>query len=200
MWEEYDMKSSRLILVVSAMILTGCGGSISLKSTAFPTTGATGLRVSLPNLAVSTPTANVETFKICITSIRLVNDSEETQGKDGSDDIEFKPGLIDLSDGQEKDWGSVSTPVGFKLKRLRVKVHHDPDLCGVDPSIQFNTATTQQDVELKFRFDPAIDLAEDDTLALNINALVQNLREAVDAGTISSLKDRIEEVESSGTK
>jgi hypothetical protein len=183
--------------IVLGAALSGCGHNVTLKSEAFPLSGSTSALVFLPTASVSAPTATVTDFKVCIESIRLQNDSDQVQQKDGQDDIAFKPGLIDLSDGKEHDWGTLSVPTGFKLKRLTVKVHQDPGECGVDYSIKFNDTTTQQDVELKFSWNPPTELKSGDTLKLSLNSLIANLRAAVDAGTISSLKDRVEEVEGS---
>ncbi len=66
----------------------------------------------------------------------------------------------------------------------------------MDYSLKFNSSTTSQNLEIKFRFDPAVESADiQDKLVLSFQEVVDNLRKAVDANTINSLKDRVEEVE-----
>jgi hypothetical protein len=187
------------LVAIPLTLATGCGGSVRLHSDAF---GSSGTAMSLSqalmdgsSILAATATSDVTDFRLCVSSVRIQNENGGNESKDGNDQIRFEPGLIDLSTGEEKDWGSADLPTGFKASRMQVKVHHDPALCGVDYSLQFNTATTQQDVEFRFRFDPAADLNADDTVRLSMEAVVSNLLAAVQNGTISSLKDRVEEVE-----
>jgi hypothetical protein len=187
------------IMLASAFVRSACSSGVTLKSSAFPTSRDTG--VARIETASVSPSTTVTHFSFCLERVRLYDDSGNTHGEDeGKDYVEFKPGLIDVSDGLEKEWGSVPVPTGFRLKSLRAKVHQDRDLCGVDHSVKFNDLTTQQDLEFKFDFDPAVELAKDDVLKLTLNQVIADLRTAASGGGISSLKDRIEAVTGTGSK
>lgn len=112
----------------------------------------------------------------------------------------FSPGLIDLTDSQTKSWGEIQLPVGFRLKKLIIIVKKDEKKCGVDYSLNYNGYKSEQDVEFKWKFEPAIDLeAATESLQLSFNSVVARLKEAVQSGSIEKLKERVEEVEGSAT-
>lgn len=205
------------LAVISTVPITGCGkkaGDVTVESATFNTSGEALLaREKLnPNsealarfypdeiVAAVSPTTTVTDFKICVRKVKLENEDGKTEQKDDQDEIEFKPGLIDLTAGTAKSWGTMNVPVGFKLKKIKIKVKKDKDLCGVDYSIKFNSATTDQDVEFKWKFEPAIDLDAGNKLSLALATVVSALRQAGDAGTLSSLKDHVENTEGSGSK
>jgi hypothetical protein len=183
------------------LLLTACGktGTITVKSDAFATSGASSLIADHEHLAAVTPTANVDDFKICVARIRLQNeDGDVEKNKDDEEDIRFAPGLIDVTNGLRNDWGQVEVPVGFKLSRLTIKVKKDQDLCSQNYSVKFNNETTPQDIEFKWRFDPPLELEDGSQLNLSLNSVVEQLRLRIDEGSIASMKDRIESVEGSG--
>lgn len=211
------MKKVLLVIGISAFI-SGCGktksGDVSVESGAFSTSGnALIARESLsenselfsflspsdPVLALA-PTTAVTDFKICVKKVKLENEDGGVEKKDDQEEIEFKPGLIDLSSGAAKSWGAMNIPVGFKLKKIKIKVQKDKDLCGVDYSIKFNDQTTTEDVEFKWKFEPAIELEAGNALTLAISSVVSALRSAGDAGTLANVKSHIESIEESGSK
>jgi hypothetical protein len=196
----------RLGMMSAILLLTACGktGTVSIKSESYATSGASSLMADRDSLALVTPSTNVSDFKICVKRIRLQDEDGEAVSKDGEtgengekdvDDIRFSPGLIDLTDGLPEDWGKVEVPVGFKLSRLTVKVKKDESVCGVNYSVKFNSASSPQDIEFKFKFDPAVELSDGSTLNVSMAKVVEQLRLAVDSGDIASMKERIEAVE-----
>jgi hypothetical protein len=108
--------------------------------------------------------------------------------------------LIDASQGNTINWGKITVPTGFRVTSLRVKVKKDESKCGVNYSLKFNSATTPQDIEFKFRFDPAIETQAGDVIRLKLDSIVSHLRLAADNGSIASLKERVEEKVGMGIK
>lgn len=213
-----------LSLLLTA-VLIGCGkksgtGDVTISSDTFATSGnaivSAHALVSPTAFAVLdlsrsysvAPSTTVTDFKICVKRIKLEGDDDQPRKKEGEkgdngesdpDDIKFAPGLIDVGSGGEKTWGTVNLPTGFKLKKIKIKVKKDKDLCGVDYSVKFNSATTDQDVEFKWKFEPPIDL-DAGVISLRLNEVIAALRQAGDDGTLASLKTHCESIESSGRK
>lgn len=190
-------------LFLGVLLLTACGKEVALKisSASFATTGATALLGFL-----ATPSAPVTEFKFCVKRVKLQGEDDSPirkegekgeNGEDHPDDIRFAPGLIDISDGKAHDWGTMEIPTGFKLKRIQIKVRKDQELCGVNYSVKFNDAIAVENFEIKWRFNPPIDLASNiDVLELSFNNLVASLRQAADEERLNNqLKERIEEIE-----
>jgi hypothetical protein len=152
----------------------------------------------------------VSDFKVCVSRIRLIGEDgndvkpvdDDTKADDSSssssspsssaNEIRFSPGLIDLSSGKAVDWGKAEIPTGFKIAGLRIKVHKDKDLCGVDYSLKFNELTTPQDVEFKWKFDPAVEFTgTTEKLEVSLAEVITSLGTA----DLSSLKERAESSE-----
>ncbi|MBC7691569.1 MAG: hypothetical protein H7222_07350 [Methylotenera sp.] len=194
------------LIASSSLTLSACGkgdGSVTVQSAAYPTSGAASVQSNSRDAATVTPTATVTDFKLCIKTIKLEDEDGKAQKEEDQEEIVFSPGLIDVTAGIEKAWGNVKVPVGFKLSRIRIKVKKDQALCGVSYSLSFNGQTTPEDIEFRFKFDPAVDFEDGNTLNLSLNTVVSKLRQAIDSapgGSISSLKSQIENVEGSGVK
>jgi hypothetical protein len=179
---------SWIVPVVLVLAAAGCARKreVEVKSTAFPVSGSTDIAT------FEEPTSTVDDFRFCVSRIRL----EEEGG--GSKEMDLAPGLINVSEGEPVDWGTIEVPEGFEIDRVRVKVHKDKRLCGVDYSVKFNEATSPQDVEFRFRLDPPLTTTEGvSSLELSLKEVVAKLRQAADSGSLASLKDRVEEVEGS---
>ena len=108
---------------------------------------------------------------------------------DGSGSFEYKIGLVDVSNGAEKTWITSAFPVGFTLQRIRVVVHKDESLWGVNYSLKFNSFQSSSDVEFKFKFGPAIAVATGSIIKVALSMVVSTLRAAANA---SSLKHSVE--------
>lgn len=199
---EVVMKNYRLLLL-GVLFLTACGKEAALKisSPSFATTGATALLGFL-----ATHSTQVTEFKFCVKRVKLQGEDDSPIRKDGEkgengednpDDIRFAPGLIDISDGKARDWGTLEIPTAFKLKRIQIKVRKDKELCGVNYSVKFNDTIASENFEIKWRFNPPIDLASNiEVLELSFKNLVASLRQAADDGRLNNqLKERIEEIE-----
>lgn len=203
-------KTGTLAALGGLALLSACssGRQVTIASSAFNTTGSTGTEDS----ARAAAPADVTDFKFCVTRVRIDNDDDSARlaaqadessddnsdsSDDDSQDVRFAPGLIDATNGEAKEWGKITIPEGYKVKGIRVKVHRDTQLCGVDYSVKFNDATTPQDVEFKWSFNPPLEIdGATQQLELSLKEVVAHLREAASSGSLASLKDRIEEVES----
>lgn len=194
-------------LVVLALLAVGasaCGKprEVTVSSAAYAADG-----VAEAPAASFLASAEVAAFKLCVSRIRLIGkDGQAIEGGDGSGgpgsekgEIRFAPGLIDVGSGKSVDWGKVSIPVGYEISGMRIKVHKDKELCGVDYSMLFQKSgdsplTTSQDVEFKFAFSPVVRLDEStERLEVALAEIIDSLA----AADLASLKSRVEAVESS---
>lgn len=178
-------------------LFAGCGkpgadGNM-IYSSAFDTSMASGL----VGYGLQ-PAANLSEFKVCVRSIRLENDDDEVvSDSQGNTDINFRPGLIDLSDGQVRQWGAATLPVGFALKRIRIKLHDDENLCQSDYSVRFNGVQTDEEVEFRWIFPNPVAVDAETDIELPLQAMVDELLGALAAGPVNSedLKQLLEDVE-----
>lgn len=127
--------------------------------------------------------SSITEFKVCIKKVKLENeDGEAERGESEEDEIEFKPGLVDLSNvtSAEATIGSLeNAPVGFKISKIKIKVRKDSSLCGQNYSIKINNGTayeTDDEIEFKWKFNPPVELAGGDTLQLAFNEFVTALQ------------------------
>lgn len=200
------------ILVVSLMAfaLTGCGsgkGDVTIRSAAL--NGALARINPLALIGPDTGAAAVVTptvFKFCVTKVKFENEDGEVEQKDGADEVEFAPGVIDMTQSAASalNWGTISNaPVGFKLSKLNVEVHKDAQLCPTmtNYSLMFDANTgavnTSLDFEFKFRFNPPIQLDSGDAVSLSFATMVQKMADAAASGE-SALKAAAEGMEESG--
>lgn len=174
------------IAASSALLAGGCGAkeasdnvTVAVKST------ATNAQASSTAEVAADPA-----LLICIKSIKVEQESEGT-----STEVSFPIGLVDAS-RPEVNWGNLTLPKGFSIARIKIKVHKDKDLCNSDYSLQYGNQASPQDIEFRWRFSPPI-VATDDlkTVQVSFREVLDHLADAVAAGTISSLKERVEEVE-----
>lgn len=191
----------------------GCGksltlgnGNVALSSAPYAAAGV----ARFANPAVSE-------FKICVASVKLEDGDgkahvEQPDGANGQSmkdtkvetndaaaEIKFSPGLIDLSDGTVKTWGTVKIPTGFMLSKIKVKVKKSKEKCGVDYSVRFNGIQSTEDIEFKWKFNPAVSIsANTDELKVSFASVVSALRAAAQAGTLNQMKDQIEAAEDAG--
>ena len=160
-----------------AIALTGCGQQgITITSNGFATRAA---------LFGITGTE----FKICVERLRLINSNGDSVSADGSTvsgasssngEINFTPGLIDLSASLAANWGSTPLPTGFTLAEMRVKVHKDASLCGMDYSVVYAGVGTPSDLEFRWTFNPPVTLAAGTKqIDLNFNVFVTALQAAL---------------------
>ena len=199
----------------AAFLLQGCGaktaalgnGTVAVGSKAFATAaGATAF--ALPE---------VSEFKICVASIKLVgpegkahieqegnvqsgdDNDDAVESSDDRAEIKFSPGLIDLSAGKEVSWGSLKIPTGFSLSKLKIKVKKDKEKCGVDYSVRFNGQEANEDIEFKWKFNPAVAIdANTSQLTLSFASVVSALRAAAEAGSLDQMKNHVEALEDEG--
>ncbi|MCM2276449.1 MAG: hypothetical protein NDJ89_00040 [Oligoflexia bacterium] len=199
---------------VMSALTTGCGKStadIAISSDPVAFTGAAG-RIdpgsSLMSLAGIGSSALTDTtdFSFCVRRVKLEGEDDQPVKKDDEtgmngekdpDDISFAPGLITIEPNVAVNWGVANIPVGFKLKRIKIKVHKDQDLCGVNYSVKYNGVSQTEDIEFKFRFEPALDLDSDTSaIAVSLDSVVTALRNAGEVG-VNQIKSIIEGAEGS---
>ena len=212
------MKLKNFVSALMLLTLTACGtrvgtgltGSVTLKSEAFNTTGLAALPpmglipAYIQDLALGMPARftapDVTDFKICIRELKLEKSDGGYADTDGSGSFEYKIGLVDVSNGAEKTWMTSAFPVGFTLQRIKVVVHKDESLCGVNYSLKFNSFQSNSDVEFKFKFEPAIAVATGSIIKVALSTVVSTLRAAANASSLNdqNIKDFIEGVEGTG--
>ncbi|MBI3534146.1 MAG: hypothetical protein HY072_01490 [Deltaproteobacteria bacterium] len=203
-----------LLIVPSLLFQTGCGttvgnpvtSDITISSDAFSLAGLGAIFMTAEKQEfITSPevyfATSVTEFKFCVKRIKLEDEDGNAKKKDGEtgddgekdpEDIRFSPGLIDLSAGIVQDWGTVNIPIGFKLKKIKIKVKQDKTLCGVNYSVKFNTQEANEDIEFKWKFNPALDLTNAvSALKLSFSTIISTLKAAADAGTLSKIKSHI---------
>jgi len=177
------MNKLKLVAVSSlSLALTSCGlgsGTLNFTATSASSRTAKG-ELSAPSVSALA----VTTFKVCIKKVELEDESGEAQRQEGSetDEIEFKPGLVDLSTiaTSEVTIGSLdNAPTGFKISKIKIKVKKDTSLCGASShAIEINNGSsynTDDEIEFRWKFSPAVELAGGDTVQLAFSEFVTAL-------------------------
>lgn len=183
-----------LVIIFS---LAGCGTTvgnplITLSSAPYTLNTSPILFQEMPSLRSQTQLlSSVQSFKFCVTKLKLESSEGTFVQKNGADSIEAVLGLIDLSNGSvKKQWGQVQIPTNFYLNRLSVELHKDKDKCaGAEYSLEYynginSSKNITKDMEFKFKFNPAIYLQEGNSLTLTIDAILTKLDQAATAGKL----------------
>ncbi len=218
-------KQISLVIFGLSILATACGkqqtADVSISSAPVSFTGATSLMsvdpVSNALSFVGAPSASVVSatdFSFCVKRVKLEGEDGQPVKKDGetgesgekdADDISFTPGLITITDNTTVDWGKMNIPVNFKLKKIKIKVKKAPSLCnGATYSVKFNGFETPEDIEFKWKFEPALELdSATGALQLSLASVVNALRTALtDSASFNGadLKSHIEAIEESAEK
>jgi hypothetical protein len=176
-----------LVLTGLVAVLFGCGG----------TPGMTIYSSSLlsPTRGVMLQAGNLDMLQLCIGQIHV----DGQNGGEGKHlEYVFRPGLIDVSDGEAKKWGTVEIPVGLTISKLKVRMSSDPELCGKDASVVFNGVESKEEIHLFYKFDPPIEVtALSSGVSLPLAGVVTSLLTSYQTGelTETNMKQKIEEVE-----
>lgn len=189
MFKKIVFLSIGLLLTAACGTKTGNGytggatgdGAVTIKSQAF----SPSLSAFLLRAFELTPQASVSTFKFCVKKVKLKNESGSEVTKNGSGEIEMKLGLIDVSSGAEKSWGTPSIPSGFSLSRIEVIVEKDKELCGIEDAVQYNSYSVQDNVEFKWNVSPAVTINSGDVISLSLASVVSALNQAATAGQLN---------------
>ncbi len=130
--------------------------------------------------------------KFCITQMKLeAEDGSSIKDEETDSDLfEAKLGWVDLGSGNATvSWGDLPIPYGTKLKRIKVEIHKDEELCGVPYSATLTTASATRnltkDIELKFSFTNAKELSKGDTVTVSLANLVTQFEAAETAGKLN---------------
>lgn len=179
------------ILALSFLLLTAsCGtttGNALVGSASFNTSGNTFVSIpSALSLYEVFAATNVSSMKFCVKKIQLIDENDSVRRKNDDEEIDFMPGLIDVSNGREALWGYAEVPVDFNLKKIWIHIRKDELLCNVDYAFKFNDFTSDNNIVLKWKYNPAIELNSGDTITLDLSAVVGNLRTSADSGSLSS--------------
>ena len=129
------------------------------------------------------------TFKVCIKKVTLEDESGEAQGNDSSEgeseeeknEIEFSVGEVDLTSIATSDvtLGTIAdAPVGFKISKVKIKLKK---FGSCSHSVQYDTASTDSDVEFRWTFSPAVELNSGDTLDLLLSDIASTIQTAASA-------------------
>lgn len=172
-----------------AILLSGCGKGTGSEFAIYNGALTGGAR------ALVLQDGNLDSFQICVTRIRI----EHPDGEAGEAlDFDFRPGLIDVSDGLSKKWGALAIPAGMRVGRIKVKVAADKNLCGVDASVIFNGVSTKEEIELKWKFPTPIEVTSlSQGITLPLGQVVSSLLVAFGEGSLTEerMKQAIEAVE-----
>lgn len=162
-------------------------GTVSIQSTPYTNDGSVALfmnptvkKVANLFLIPSSYAATVTDFQFCITKMKIVS---SVGGAPGTSQ-EAILGLIDVSDPTViQTWGDIQIAEGAAISELHLEVHRDPENCSAaDFSVSYNGTTLNQDLEFKFKFDPAITANHGDTLSLGLSSIAKAMEDASLAG------------------
>jgi hypothetical protein len=141
-------------------------------------------------------------FKLCVRSIKFEAEDGELQEKEGSSEITFRVGLLDLTqnDVQQIVWGKLDEiPTGYKLKKIKIKIHKDEALCGTNYSVKYDTYEFDKDIEFTFKFTTAMDLEDGSKVKLKLAQLVSTIATNAPSGA-EATKTAVEALEHSAEK
>lgn len=131
-------------------------------------------------------------IKFCITQMKLeAEDGSSIKDEETDSDLfEAKLGWVDLGNGNTTvSWGDLPIPHGTKLKRIKVEIHKDQELCGTAYSAALTTASATRnltkDIELKFAFSSAKELSEGDSVTVSLANLIAQFESAEAAGKLN---------------
>lgn len=132
--------------------------------------------------------SGISGFKLCITQMKLDAEDGSTVKNGDSDLLEAKLGLVDLGDGSlPATWGNISIPAGTTIKRIKLEIHKNIELCGVDYSTSITDTSgtihsVSKDIELKWAFATPKSFNAGDTVTVSLANLVTQYSAAVLAG------------------
>jgi hypothetical protein len=189
------MKSRRrwIAALLIAATWQGCGpggtGSgnpaVRIVSQGYSPTAA-ALRIPMLDWLMPSATAasGVTSFQFCVTKLKLDAADGSPIEENGSSEFEARLGRIDLGDGSsEATWGEVGIPAGTDIKRIKIEIHKDPELCGgAAYSAIANGQALTKDLEFAFSFVTAKPLAQGDVVTLALTNLISKLSQALQAG------------------
>lgn len=201
----FPVVSFVLMAVFSGLGLTACGkdetGSVSFQSAAFDASSTA--RVNLGDTA--SHWVVVSSLSFCVTKLKVeAEDGEAIKGEDDNEFIEARLGLIEPGAGSTAlSWGTANIPVGTELKRIKVELHKDPELCGgAEYSVSMNGSTISKDLEFKFAFPSGTTVQAGDVITFDLQNIVDALKQAYDASAFNDeeIGHYLENAESSCSK
>ncbi len=194
-------KTQLSYLAASALLACtaiGCGktdtSGVSIVSKGYAT--STALRTPAPlkwleSLFIQPAFAaatGISGFKFCITQMKLDAEDGSAIKNGDSELLEAKLGLVNLGDGsQDVTWGNLNLPTGVTIKRIKIEIHKDAELCGVPYSTAITDTTgiertISKNVELKFLFSTPKTFATGDSVSVSLTNIVNQYSSAVIAG------------------
>jgi hypothetical protein len=205
-------KTAATLLALAGLTACGKQGSVTLvaknSDPAFSKPVIDTLKVSGPSTTSGSPAPfSTSPFKICIKKVSLEDESGEDRGNGSSEgeteeeenEIEFSVGEVDLSTLGSSDvtLGTIpDAPVGFKISKVKIKIKK---FGTCEHSIEYETKTTNADVEFRFRFNPAVELNSGDTLDLYFSQIASVISgtDEIDNG---SFRSAIQQVQATARK
>lgn len=174
-----------VIMLCGTFAIVGCGktsGSITLQNSAFGL--STSARAGFEAFALSSAATTISSFSFCVREVKLEAEDGNAVRKDGDSDdlIEVRLGLISPNDGLKTlSWGTADIPVGTAIKKIKVQIHKDKELCGVDYSVKMNDLTLTKDIEFKFTFPKGTVMEAGKTITFDLQPIVAALSAAYSA-------------------
>lgn len=173
------------------LIPTGNSVGVTIQSSAYTNDGSTALMNS-PILQflqnhVLVPTAfaaSVTDFRFCVTKMKVVTSVDLLPPVS----TEAILGLIDISNPLvDTLWGEVNLPEGASISEVHFEVHSDSENCqGENYSVRYNGQSLTKDLEFKFKFEPAINVNNGDTINLGLNEIAKAMEDASSAGSFNN--------------
>lgn len=180
-------------MLVGTLALIGCENA--------PGDGMVALRSAAINAATSEKVhaQSVSSMSFCITQLKFEADGGDAIADDDGDDVfETSIGLVNIGDGSTVvNWGNVGAPIGTSIKKVKVEVHRDPEVCGVEYSVEYNGLELSQDVEMTFTFPVAEAVEDGGTITFDLAQIASAFQSAYDAGDFSdgNITSYIENIE-----
>ncbi len=189
------MKTGNAVRLLGFMSLSvfsaGCLGAaavgpVTLQSKPYGAAAAAKVSSSVGLFSPLALTA-ISGFSFCVTKLKVEAEDGSVIQHEGSDLIDVKLGLIDAGTVDSSlVWGNADIPVGTTIKRIKVEIHQDPELCGGQRySVRLNGNELTQDLEFVFKFANAKPLAAGETVTFSLDPIINAYLSAFDAGAFS---------------
>lgn len=136
---------------------------------------------------------------MCIKSVKLESESNESTASDNEeseerDEIAFSVGEVDLTNmaTQSISFGALSgAPVDFKIKQLKVRLKKFGTCAH---SIEYGSKNSDATIVFRWKFNPAIEITNDDTLDLFLSDIVTAIQNA-DQNNPGSFRAALQQVQ-----
>ncbi len=187
-------------LVICVSVTSGCnkgsGSGVGLQSRGYNLAAADALPAPLhwfQNLVVPAAMAggsSITGLKLCVREMKIEAEGGSSIRNGDSELFEARLGMVNLGDGNTSvSWGSLPIPDSTAVKRTKIEIHKDPELCGSQYSAIVTTSAGEvnltKDIELKFAFSAVRTLNKGDTVTVSLANFIAQLDAANQAGQLN---------------